>query len=146
MTRLLIAAALAALTTSATAATSPAIWEDQTYEETGKYGKPELVDDALGSWCYARGSRLNTRDTMVFERAQQCRTLEVVVGRRGYRALGSSVAARDCSLLEMGHAEYFKNVVVRYKCSDDRQQWVEEVELGFSSSNQLLMKRLGGAR
>ena len=80
MTRLLIAAALAALTTSATAATSPAIWEDQTYEETGKYGKPELVDDALGSWCYARGSRLNTRDTMVFERAQQCRTLEVSWG------------------------------------------------------------------
>ena len=121
MTRLLIAAALAALTTSATAATSPAIWEDQTYEETGKYGKPELVDDALGSWCYARGSRLTTRHDGV-ERLQRCRTLEVVVGRRGYRALGSSAAARDCSLLEMGHAEYFENVVVRYKCSDDRQQ------------------------
>jgi hypothetical protein len=95
------------LATPVAAATSAAVWTDETYDKTGKYGQPEFDDSALGVWCYVKSNKANTRNTMVFERSQNCfqRGAWIVVGPRRYRAQD-----RECTALEVRHAEYFKNL------------------------------------
>ena len=80
MTKTIVAAALGLLVLApaapASAATSIATWEDPTYEKTGSYGTPILVDDALGSWCHLKTTdkNVNRVKVMLFERVQKCRT------------------------------------------------------------------------
>jgi hypothetical protein len=124
------------IATPAAAATSAPVWNDETFEQTGKYGQPELVDYSLGTWCYVQTTN---KRMMVFERRQKCSTAEIWVSPKGYRAID-----RECKMLSIGHANYHKNVVIKYNCKMEAAAWTEEVEVGFFSDDRLFIELLSG--
>jgi hypothetical protein len=123
MTKLLVLLA-AAVPLPAIAATSAPIWDDEG-------GQLRFDDSALGTWCYAKNNQM--KDAKVYERSQNCKPPDwIVLGPNGYRTIN-----RTCSMTSIGRAGYHKNVVVAYRCEEfeTKRIWLEQVEMGFTSTD-----------
>jgi hypothetical protein len=128
-----------AMARPAMAATSAAIWDDEG-------GQLRFDDSALGTWCYAKNNQMkDMKDAKVYERNQNCFFRKppdwIVIGPNGYRT-----NSRTCSMTNIARTDYFKNVVVSYRCEEfeAKRVWTEQVEMGFMSTDHLyITPRIG---
>jgi hypothetical protein len=134
------------VSTSAIAATSSLIWDEDAD------GQLQLEDSALGTWCAAAKNKQKDAESnglkgaTVYERNQNCFFREppdwIVLGPKRYRTMN-----RTCSMTNIARAEYPKNILVSYQCEQEppplsgkpepKRGWIEQVEMGFLSSDHL---------
>jgi hypothetical protein len=125
MKRLILCAAiLLASLVNANAWTVASTWDKQGDDLV-------LEDSVLGTWCVAKITRIDGKNTRIYEQSPKCFSREwIVIGQDKYRTKDRACEIHEPSTIS---ERYHKNLVVFYKCKsfETNKEWFETAEFGF---------------